>query len=61
MYGKLQACDHPELAPHFLCLHYGDVLKIHMRDHLIFFFKTCLSLDIIHQFILIATLKPTYG
>ena len=65
MDGKLQAYDlfdmsHLELAHHFFFLHYVDVLKIHMRAHLIFFFKTYLSLDILHL-ILVATLKPTYG
>jgi hypothetical protein len=35
-------------------------LKICMRAHTIFFFKTYLTLDL-HQFLLIATLKPTYG
>ena len=65
MDGKIQANDlfemaHLELTHHFFCLHLVDVLKIHMRAHSIFFFKTYLSLDILH-FLLLATLKPTYG
>ena len=65
MDGKLQAYDifelaHLELAPHFFFLHYVDVLKLHMRAHLIFFFNTYLLLKL-RQFLLIATLKPTYG
>ena len=32
-----------------------------LRAHFIFIFKTYLTLDILHQFLLIATLKPTYG
>jgi hypothetical protein len=62
MDDKFQAYDlfdmsHLELAHHFFFLHYVDVLKIHMRDHLIFFFKTYFLLNLV----LIATLKPTYG
>ena len=62
MDGKLQAHDlfemvHLELALHFFFLYLVDVLKIHMRAHSIFFFKT---LDLLH-FLLLATLKPTYG
>jgi hypothetical protein len=32
-----------------------------LRAHFIFIFKTYLTLDILHQILLIATLKPTYG
>ena len=64
MDGKLQAydlfeLDHLELALHFFILHHVDVLKLNLRDH--FIFKTYLTLNILHQFLLIAMLKPTYG
>ena len=66
MDGKLQAYDlfelaHLELALHFFILHHVDVLKLNLRAHFIFIFKTYLTLDILHHFVLIATLKPTYG
>jgi hypothetical protein len=65
MDGKLQANDlfemaYLELALHFFILHHVDVLKLNLRSHFIFIFKTYLKLDIINQFLLIATLKPRY-
>ena len=65
MDGKLKACDlfkmvHLEVALHFFFLHYVDVLKTLMRAHFIFFFKTYLSLDLLH-FLRVATLTPTNG
>ena len=65
MDGKIQAYDlfkmaYLELTPHFVFLHSVDALKIHVRAHFIFFFKAYLSLDLLH-FLLLATLKPTYG
>ena len=61
MDGKLQAYDLFELAHLELALHSDDVLKLTLRAHFIFIFKTYLTLDILHQLLLIATLKPTYG
>ena len=66
MDGKSQSKDlfemaHLELALHFFILHHVDVLKLTLRAHFIFIFKTYLTLDILHQFLIIATLKPTYG
>jgi hypothetical protein len=62
---KLQAYDlfelaHLELALHFFILYHVDVLKLTLRAHFIFIFKIYLKLNILHQFLLIATLKPTY-
>ena len=65
MDGKIQAYDifeiaHLELALHFFILHHVDVLKLNLRAHFIFIFKTYLTLDLLHL-LLIAILKPTYG
>ena len=65
MDSKIQANDlfemaHLELALHFFILHHVDVLKLTLRAHFIFIFKTYLTLDLLHL-LLIAILKPTYG
>ena len=65
MDGKGQSKDlfemaHLELALHFFILHHVDVLKLNLRAHFIFIFKTYLTLDLLHL-LLIAILKPTYG
>ena len=60
MDGKLQAYDLFELAHLELALHFVDVLKLTLRAHFIFIFKTYLTLDLLHL-LLIAILKPTYG
>ena len=57
MDGKLQAYDlfelaHLELALYFFILHHVDVLKLTLRAHFIFIFKTYLTLNILHQFLL---------
>jgi hypothetical protein len=52
---------HYELAHDFFILHHVDVLKLNLRDHFIFIFKTYLTLNILHRFLLIENLEPTYG